>query len=178
MNELKTTLSEYFDKNQVQQIVQGIQIGLPIVIYGSHKPTGKTTLCKTLRELGVNAVEAWEIKEEDSNTASIAILLNQFRKECAVRFNTIYYHQHAIRICSANEKTWVSKMDLKRALGSAFYGLELGFVRGTCHDAFYDETGNQVSVVSVNRLKQSLFRCNEEIIKNFQKWMDTEQAFF
>lgn len=77
MNNLENTLRAYLDEKQVQQVIQGIQIGLPIVIYGVHMPTGKTTLCKNLLELGVNAKEAWEKEDSNSNDVYITITLNQ-----------------------------------------------------------------------------------------------------
>lgn len=77
MENLKSTLRSYLDEKQAHQVIQGIQIGLPIVICGIHKPTGKTTLCKALQELGVNAKEAWEKEESNSNDVYIAITLNQ-----------------------------------------------------------------------------------------------------
>lgn len=77
MENLESALRSYLDEKQAHQVIQGIQIGLPVVICGSHKPTGKTTLCKTLQELGVSTKEAWEKEESKSNDVYIAITLNQ-----------------------------------------------------------------------------------------------------
>lgn len=77
MENLENALRAYLDEKQVHQVIHGIQIGLQIVICGSHKPTGKTTLCKILQELGVSTKEAWEKEESNSNDVYIAITLNQ-----------------------------------------------------------------------------------------------------
>lgn len=73
-------LKDLIGKEQADTIISIIAVyrDIPIHITGTQGPTGKTTLCKELRELGLNAFEDWEITEKDSsNAAYIEIVLNK-----------------------------------------------------------------------------------------------------
>ena len=53
---------------------------IKVHITGIQKPTGKSTLCKELKNLGVCAFETWELEDENldnTNAAYIEISLNK-----------------------------------------------------------------------------------------------------
>lgn len=56
------------------------QAGLPVIIDGDRSgPTGKSTLCKALRDAGIEAYEKWEIEEgikKQDKERYLLILLN------------------------------------------------------------------------------------------------------
>lgn len=77
--ELYDVFRPYFSENESKELAAAIRSGLPIIIDGVQRPTGKTTLCERLRRLGFNASERWELpkKESDNNAANIVIALDK-----------------------------------------------------------------------------------------------------
>lgn len=77
--ELSDVFRPYFSEDEAKSLANAVKSGLPIIINGVQKPTGKTTLCQKLRELGFNVSERWELpkKESDNNAANIVITLNK-----------------------------------------------------------------------------------------------------
>lgn len=80
---LTEVLGKYFSEDETAKIAGAIRSGLPIIINGAQEPTGKTTLCEKLRELGYNVSERWELpkKESNNNAANIVITLNKVLKQ-------------------------------------------------------------------------------------------------
>lgn len=80
--DLTEVLGKYFSEDETAKIAGAIRSGLPIIINGAQEPTGKTTLCEKLRELGFNVSERWELpkKESNNNAANIVITLNKVLK--------------------------------------------------------------------------------------------------
>lgn len=80
---LTEVLEKYFSEDETAKLAGAIRSGLPIIINGAQEPTGKTTLCKKLRELGFNVSERWELpkKESNNNAANIVITLNKVLKQ-------------------------------------------------------------------------------------------------
>lgn len=76
---LSDVFRPYFSENESKELATAVLSGLPIIIDGVQRPTGKTTLCQKLRELGFNVSERWELpkKESDHNAANIVITLNK-----------------------------------------------------------------------------------------------------
>lgn len=74
-SKLYKLLSVYLSDKDTDTAVTAIKAGLPIIIDGAQMPTGKTTLCRELRELGVNAVERFERKKFNDNSAGFVIEL-------------------------------------------------------------------------------------------------------
>ena len=64
-NEQKNKVIEYLKPLVSEETLDNMKFALdnnmPILIKGSQKPTGKTTLCNILREYGVQAYEEFEI---------------------------------------------------------------------------------------------------------------------
>ena len=81
--DLTEVLGKYFSKDETAKLAGAIRSGLPIIINGAQEPTGKTTLCEKLRELGFNVSERWELpkKESNNNAANIVITLNKVLKQ-------------------------------------------------------------------------------------------------
>ena len=81
--DLTEVLGKYFPEDETAKIACAIRSGLPIIIDGTQDPTGKTTLCEKLRELGFNVSERWELpkKESNNNAANIVITLNKVLKQ-------------------------------------------------------------------------------------------------
>ena len=81
--DLTEVLEKYFSEDETAKIAGAIHSGLPIIINGAQEPTGKTTLCEKLRELGFNVSERWELpkKESNNNAANIVITLNKVLKQ-------------------------------------------------------------------------------------------------
>ena len=77
-------LKKYLKSDEAEQLVLPIMQGIPVLIDGIQGPTGKSTLCKGLNELGVTAYECWEVKKtelfkkDNDNTVYIIIVLNEF----------------------------------------------------------------------------------------------------
>lgn len=61
---LTEVLGKYFSEDETAKIAGAIRSGLPIIINGAQEPTGKTTLCEKLRELGYNVSERWELQKK------------------------------------------------------------------------------------------------------------------
>ena len=80
---LTEVLEKYFSEDETAKLAGAIRSGLPIIINGAQEPTGKTTLCEKLRELGFNVSERWELpkKESNNNAANIVITLNKVLKQ-------------------------------------------------------------------------------------------------
>lgn len=80
--DLTEVLGKYFSEDETEKLAGAIRSGLPIIINGAQEPTGKTTLCEKLRELGFNVSERWELPKEESNNnaANIVITLNKVLK--------------------------------------------------------------------------------------------------
>ena len=80
---LTEVLGKYFSEDETAKLAGAIRSGLPIIINGAQEPTGKTTLCEKLRELGFNVSERWELpkKESNNNAANIVITLNKVLKQ-------------------------------------------------------------------------------------------------
>ena len=76
--ELSDVFRPYFSEDESKKLANAVLSGLPIIIDGVQRPTGKTTLCEMLRRLGFNASERWELpkKESDNNAANIVITLD------------------------------------------------------------------------------------------------------
>lgn len=73
---------KYFSEREAEKISGILRKDIPIIIDGSQGPTGKTSLCRKLNELGYHAVERWKIKnEENNNSVSIVISLNKMITE-------------------------------------------------------------------------------------------------
>ena len=81
--DLTEVLGKYFSEDETAKIAGATRSGLPIIINGAQEPTGKTTLCEKLRELGFNVSERWELpkKESNNNAANIVITLNKVLKQ-------------------------------------------------------------------------------------------------
>ena len=81
--DLTEVLGKYFSEDETAKLAGAIRSGLPIIINGAQEPTGKTTLCEKLRELGFNVSERWELpkKESNNNAANIVITLNKVLKQ-------------------------------------------------------------------------------------------------
>lgn len=64
-NEQKNKVIEYLKPLVSEETLDNMKFALdnnmPILIKGSQKPTGKTTLCNMLREYGVQAYEEFEM---------------------------------------------------------------------------------------------------------------------
>ena len=64
-NEQKNKVIEYLKPLVSEETLDNMKFALdnnmPILIKGSQRPTGKTTLCNILREYGVQAYEEFEI---------------------------------------------------------------------------------------------------------------------
>lgn len=76
--DLKKLLTKYFSEREAEKISKMLRKDVLIIIDGVQGPTGKTTLCRRLNELGYNAVERREIKKEESNNSvSIVVSLNK-----------------------------------------------------------------------------------------------------
>ena len=64
-NEQKNKVIEYLKPLVSEETLDNMKFALdnnmPILIKGSQKPTGKTTLCNILREYGVQVYEEFEI---------------------------------------------------------------------------------------------------------------------
>lgn len=56
-------LSTYLDDEQSSLVEIAIKHQIPILIKGIHAPTGKSTLCYAIREIGGTVVEEWETEE-------------------------------------------------------------------------------------------------------------------
>ena len=81
--DLTEVLGKYFSEDETAKLAGAIRSELPIIINGAQEPTGKTTLCEKLRELGFNVSERWELpkKESNNNAANIVITLNKVLKQ-------------------------------------------------------------------------------------------------
>lgn len=81
--DLTEVLGKYFSEDETAKLAGAIRSGLPIIINGAQEPTGKTTLCEKLRELGFNVSERWELpkKESNNNAANIVVTLNKVLKQ-------------------------------------------------------------------------------------------------
>lgn len=76
--DLKKLLTKYFSEHEAEKMSKMLRKDVLIIIDGVQGPTGKTTLCRRLNELGYNAVERREIKKEGSNNSvSIVVSLNK-----------------------------------------------------------------------------------------------------
>ncbi len=77
--ELSDVFRPYFSEDEAKKLATAVRSGLPIIIDGVQCPTGKTTLYESLRRLGFNVSERWELpkKESDHNAANIVITLNK-----------------------------------------------------------------------------------------------------
>lgn len=79
---LEKLLSKYFSECEANKILTILKKDVLIIIDGIQGPTGKTTLCRKLNELGYCAVERREINEKrNDNTVSIVISLNKIINE-------------------------------------------------------------------------------------------------
>lgn len=72
------------NEEQKRYLKMAIDNKIPIIIAGKHKPTGKSTLCDYLKAKGINAIEKWELEEnneiqidENINTMYLLIKLNK-----------------------------------------------------------------------------------------------------
>lgn len=72
------------NEEQKRYLKMAIDNKIPIIIAGKHKPTGKSTLCDYLKAKGINAIEKWELEEnneiqidENGNTMYLLINLNK-----------------------------------------------------------------------------------------------------
>lgn len=77
---IKTLLSRYFDADIVETLSKILNKDIPIIIDGNQGPTGKTTLCNKLKELGFAVKESWERDkniERNTNACSVVISLNK-----------------------------------------------------------------------------------------------------
>lgn len=77
---IKTLLSKYFDADIVETLSKILNKDIPIIIDGNQGPTGKTTLCNKLKELGFTVKESWERDkniERNTNTCFVVISLNK-----------------------------------------------------------------------------------------------------
>lgn len=83
-------LSKYFTASKALAIAVCKLANIPILIKGRSGPTGKSTLCKELRELGYIVAEEWELEgtqyseilekfkeKRDSNTCYVTITLDK-----------------------------------------------------------------------------------------------------
>lgn len=76
--ELRKVLSQYFSEQEVVKLLALLDKDICIIVEGKQGPTGKSTLCRKLKELGYKAVERLEIeKEGNNNTVSIVVSLNE-----------------------------------------------------------------------------------------------------
>lgn len=79
MKELLTLLEKYLPKETAEKLCEVMDENVPILVDGIQGPTGKTTLCRKLKELGYNAQELWKSKEKNEydNIFKIVIYLNK-----------------------------------------------------------------------------------------------------
>lgn len=79
-------LLDFLDSSQAKLIHDAVDAGISIIVDGDRaKPTGKTTLCDYLKEMGAVAYESWELEEgkvqpndnTDANSVSVTIRLNR-----------------------------------------------------------------------------------------------------
>lgn len=70
MDVLDEFISQYLSEEEATAVAQAAFSGLPVIIDGVQGPTGKSTLCKGLREFGLTAVEKYEL-ENDSNAKAL-----------------------------------------------------------------------------------------------------------
>lgn len=78
--EIEKLLTKLMGKEQTDIVIPILTVfpDIQIHITGVQGPTGKTTLCRKLRQLGLNAFEDWEREEKDSsNAVYIEIVLNK-----------------------------------------------------------------------------------------------------
>lgn len=73
------------NEEQKRYLKMAIDNKIPIIIAGKHKPTGKSTLCDYLKTKGINAIEEWEIEENneiqiDKNSNTMYLLINLNRE--------------------------------------------------------------------------------------------------
>lgn len=81
MNNLQECLSRFLSAEESKAVAQAATSGLPIIIDGIQGPTGKSTLCREIRELGLTAAEKYEAdsdkNKDNHNGAYIVIVLNK-----------------------------------------------------------------------------------------------------
>lgn len=81
MDKLQEFLSRYLSEEEATATAQAAFSGLPVIIDGVQGPTGKSTLCKGLREFGLTAVEKYELEsgkiKDNHNGAYVLIVLNK-----------------------------------------------------------------------------------------------------
>lgn len=77
-----TTLNKLVGENQAKMLIS-ILSEFPTIrvhITGAQGPTGKSTLCRVLKESGINAFEDWELEKvnkDNPNAVYIEIALNK-----------------------------------------------------------------------------------------------------
>ena len=75
-------LNQLIGEEQTGNLVSILSVfpKIPVHITGIQSPTGKSTLCRKLRENGINAFEDWELEDrekDNSNAVYIEIALNK-----------------------------------------------------------------------------------------------------
>ena len=77
-----TALNKLVCENQAKMLISILREfpAIRVHITGAQGPTGKSTLCRVLKESGVNAFEDWELEEvnkDNPNAVYIEIALNK-----------------------------------------------------------------------------------------------------
>ena len=75
-------LNQLIGEEQTGNLVSILSVfpQIPVHITGIHGPTGKSALCRKLRENGINAFEDWELEDrekDNSNAVYIEIALSE-----------------------------------------------------------------------------------------------------
>lgn len=73
---VKKVLMKYFSENEAEKISKILRKDVTIIIGGRQGPTGKTSLCRKLNELGYCAVEQYDTKKEERNNNSVSIIIS------------------------------------------------------------------------------------------------------
>ena len=64
-------LKKYLEQNEAEQLLIPIMQGIPVLIDGKQAPTGKTTLYKGLKEMGIAVAERWMLNEHYGNIPDV-----------------------------------------------------------------------------------------------------------
>ncbi len=79
--EVFNILKKYFPEETAARLSVALKEGTLIVVTGKPEPTGKTTLCRELQELGCNVCEDWQSPirnmDRNDNFAGIVLFLNE-----------------------------------------------------------------------------------------------------
>ncbi len=75
LQEWQDYLHSILDDNQINQLLIALRDDRPIIIDGPQGPTGKTALCTLLKNLNVEASEAWDLQQYQEQAYQRAVRL-------------------------------------------------------------------------------------------------------